>query len=54
MGCKGKLYKYRIGKDKDWTEIADFSNTEYKNFYRLAINAKGDKIAIVSYEGKKP
>jgi len=54
MGKNGKMYKYRIGKDKDWIEIADFSNTEYKNFYRLAINVKGDKIALVSYFGKKP
>ncbi len=54
MGKNGKLYKYRIGKDKDWIEIADFSNTEYKNFYRIAISNKGDKIALVSYQGKKP
>jgi len=54
MGCKGKLYKFRIGYDLDWTEIADFTNTPYKSFYRLAINAKGDKICVVSYEGKKP
>jgi dipeptidyl aminopeptidase/acylaminoacyl peptidase len=54
MGHLGKLYKYQIGKDKDWIEIADFSGIPYKNFYRLAINEKGDKIAIVAYEGKKP
>jgi len=53
-GKNGKLYKYRIGKDKEWIEIADFSNTEYKNFYRIAINKKGNKIALVSYFGKKP
>lgn len=54
MGKNGKLYKYRIWKDKAWTEIADFSNTDYKNFYRIVFNKKGDKIAIVSYQGKKP
>ena len=54
MGKNGKLYKYRLGKDKEWIEIADFSNTEYKNFYRIVFNKKGDKIALVSYQGKKP
>jgi hypothetical protein len=54
MGCKGKLYKFRIGSDKSWIEIADFNNTPYKNFYRIAISEKGDKIAVVAYEGKKP
>jgi len=54
MGSKGKLYKFRIGYDLDWAEIADFTNTPYKSFYRLAISAKGDKICVVSYEGKKP
>jgi dipeptidyl aminopeptidase/acylaminoacyl peptidase len=54
MGHLGKLYKYQISKDKEWIEIADFSGSPYKNFYRLAINEKGDKIAIVAYEGKKP
>ncbi len=54
MGKNGKLYKYKLGKDKDWVEIADFSNTEYKNFYRIVFNKKGDKIALVSYQGKKP
>ena len=54
MGKNGKLYKYRLGKDKEWIEIADFANTEYKNFYRIVINKKGDKIALVSYQGNKP
>ncbi len=54
MGKNGKLYKYRIGKDKEWIEVADFTNTEFKNFYRIVINKKGNKIAFVSYQGKKP
>jgi len=54
MGSKGKLYKYQIGKDKTWKEIADFTNTPYQNFYRIAVNEAGDKIALVAYQGKKP
>ena len=54
MGKNGRLYKYKYGKDKSWNEIADFSNTDYKNFYRIVFNKKGNKIAIVSYQGKKP
>jgi len=54
MGKNGRLYKYRIGRDKEWKEIADFFGTEYKNFYRITISADGKKIALVSYQGKKP
>jgi dipeptidyl aminopeptidase/acylaminoacyl peptidase len=54
MGSKGKLYKYKQGTDKDWLQIADFSNTPVKDFYRLAINKKGDRIALVSFTGAKP
>ena len=61
MGKKGPINKFgqdisldKIGQDKEWIEIADFSNTDYKNFYRIVFNKKGDKIALVSYQGKKP
>jgi hypothetical protein len=53
-GSKGKLYKFKQGTDKDWVQIADFSNTTVKDFYRLAINKKGDRIALVSFTGAKP
>jgi Tol biopolymer transport system component len=53
MGNEGKLYSYKPGSDTDWKPIADFSNT-LKSFYRISLNAKGEKIAFVVYNGKKP
>ncbi len=53
-GNDGKLYKFHPRKDKEWVQIADFKGTELANFYRIAISAQGDKLALVSYKGKKP
>ena len=53
MGDDGKLFSYNPEVDKDWQKIADFSKT-FKSFYRISVNARGDKIAIVAYAGKKP
>ncbi len=53
MGSEGKLFKYKPDTGKDWEQIADFSTT-LKSFYRVSINLKGDKIALVAYTGKKP
>lgn len=54
MGSQGKLYKFNPRKDKDWVMIADFKGTELENFYRIAISKQNDKIALVSFKGKKP
>jgi hypothetical protein len=54
MGNEGKLYKFNPRKDKDWVMIADFKGTELENFYRIAISQEGNKLALVSYKGKKP
>ncbi len=54
MGSGGKLYKYMPGTDKDWKEIADFSGTPVEQFYRIAVNAAGDMIAVVTYPDEKP
>jgi Tol biopolymer transport system component len=53
MGSEGKLFKCNTSTDRDWQMIADFSST-IKSFYRISVNAKGDKIAFVAYTGKKP
>ena len=53
MGSDGKLFSYNPEVDKDWQKIADFSKT-FKSFYRISVNQRGDKIAIVAYAGKKP
>jgi Tol biopolymer transport system component len=53
MGSKGKLYRYDPSSGSDWKEIADFS-AELGDFYRISVNAQGDKIAMVAFSGKKP
>jgi hypothetical protein len=46
--CKnGTLYQYRPGSDTTWTEVADLSKYGIKQLSRLAINAKGTKLALV-------
>lgn len=53
MGNAGKLYIW-TPKSGGWDPIADFTGTPLESFYRLAVSPKGDKIALVSYTGKKP
>ncbi len=53
MGSEGKLFKYKPDTDKDWQQIGDFSAT-LKSFYRISLNLRGNKIALVAYTGKKP
>lgn len=48
MGNQGKLYQYDPSVDQEWHVIADFSNTEMKQFGRLAVNQQGDVLAIVA------
>jgi Tol biopolymer transport system component len=53
MGSKGKLFQYNPAGEKEWKEIADFSGA-LGDFYRISVNAKGDRIAMVAFTGKKP
>ena len=53
MGSKGKLFRYDPSAGGDWKEIADFS-AELGDFYRISVNAQGDRIAMVAFTGKKP
>ncbi|CAN5603055.1 hypothetical protein BH11BAC2_BH11BAC2_15140 [soil metagenome] len=51
---KSKLYFFDTKKEgAKWVEVADFTKT-VGTFYRLTMNSKGDKIAMVSYKGTKP
>jgi hypothetical protein len=51
---RGFLYTADPNKpDPKWTLSADF-NKQVGTLYRLAVSPKGDKIAMVSYRGKKP
>lgn len=53
-GDNGKLLVCESGSEKkNWTELADFTKT-MGNFYRLAVSPKGNRIALVTYTGKKP
>ncbi|MCX6276251.1 MAG: hypothetical protein NTV09_13705, partial [Bacteroidetes bacterium] len=53
MGNKGKLFQHDPSSGNDWKEIADFSSV-LGDFYRISVNAKGDRIAMVAFTGKKP
>jgi hypothetical protein len=52
MGNNGKLYQYDPKGDKDWQEIADFSQTEIKVLGRLAINPQADRLAVVAVRNR--
>jgi hypothetical protein len=52
MGSEGKLY-IKKPLSYEWKEIADFTSS-LKDFYRITVSPKGDKIAFVSFTGKKP
>lgn len=54
MGSGSELYKYLPTEDKDWMLIADFEKTPVAKFYRIAVNATGDKIALVTYFDERP
>jgi dipeptidyl aminopeptidase/acylaminoacyl peptidase len=49
MGRNSKLYKYDPAKDKEWQEIADFSDAGIKTITRLAVSPSGDRLALVSH-----
>lgn len=46
MASGSKLFKYKIGWDTQWLEVADFEKHNLKNITRMAISPNG-KIALV-------
>lgn len=48
MAQGSKLYKWQRGKDADWQLVADLEASGVTNITRLAVNAKGDKLAFVA------
>jgi dipeptidyl aminopeptidase/acylaminoacyl peptidase len=50
MARDAKLYKWDPKKDQDWQEFADLSPSGLRRITRLAVNAKGDKIAFVALQ----
>jgi hypothetical protein len=54
MGWGNELYKYLPGTDDDWKRIAEFEGTAVAKFYRIVVNATGDRIAVVTYPDERP
>lgn len=48
MASGAKLFKFDPAKDKAWEEVADFAGARIKTITRLAINPRGDKLALVA------
>jgi tricorn protease-like protein len=48
MGNDSRLYKNDLKKNSDWQGIADFAGAGLKAITRLAVNPKGDRLALVS------
>ena len=48
MAAGSKLYRYKIGADTNWVEIADFSNFGIRNIKRIAVSKDLDKIVVVN------
>ncbi len=53
MANGAKLYKWDPKKNADWEEVTDFSGAGLKSITRLAISAKGDRLAMVATTGAK-
>lgn len=48
MAKESKIYKFNRAKDISWKEVVDLSHLGLRNISRMAINANGDKIALVN------
>ncbi len=50
MANKSKLYRFKLGMDDEWTEVADFSEYGLNNITRLAVSKKQVVLVNVSDE----
>ena len=48
MAQGSKVYKFNRNKDISWKEIADLSKYGLRNISRMAVNAAGNKVALVN------
>lgn len=48
MGQGSKLFRYKKGVDKEWTEVADLKKSGISKITRIAVAAGNSQIAIVS------
>ncbi len=51
MAQGSKLFKWQLGMDQNWVEVADFKKAGLRGITRIAVNPAGDKIALVSNRG---
>ncbi len=54
IGDKGKLLRCAPDDRRAWHTVHDFAGTDLENFYRIACDPEGNRIALVSYVGEKP
>ncbi|HXG38964.1 MAG TPA: hypothetical protein VNL36_09380 [Bacteroidota bacterium] len=50
MGQGSKLFSFKPGVSKDWTEVADFSSHKINGITRIAVSPQGNWIAFVATE----
>ncbi len=48
MAQGSKLFKWQLGMDQNWVEVADFKKAGLRGITRIAVSLTGDKIALVS------
>lgn len=53
MAQGSQLFKWQRGKDQDWQLVGDLAAAGVTNITRLAVNAKGDKLALVAQSAVK-
>lgn len=53
MGNDSKLYKWTPAKDREWQEVADFSQAGLKTITRIAVSPKANKLAFVAETAAK-
>ncbi len=51
---EGKLMGFQYGQSKEWFELADWSETEVDQTYRIAINQAASQMALIVFKGEKP
>jgi len=48
MAQGSKLFKWQLGMDQNWVEVADFKKAGLMGITRIAVNPTADRLALVS------
>ncbi len=54
MAKDSKLFEYDFSPGTTWKEVADFAQFGIKGFYRIALDSKNNRMAVVTYKGERP